>query len=41
MAAFDFGLKVDPQLFDQQFNAPVSVNSQDFKRNVCGAAAGT
>ncbi len=32
MAAFDFGLKVDPQLFDQQFNAPVSVNSQDYIR---------
>jgi hypothetical protein len=30
MAAFDFGVKVDPQLFDRQLNAPCTLNVQDY-----------
>jgi len=30
MAAFDFGLKVNPQLFDQQLNATVTIHVQDY-----------
>jgi uncharacterized membrane protein len=30
MAAFDFGSKVDPQLFDKQLNTPCTVNVQDY-----------
>ncbi len=29
MAAFDFGVKVDPQVFDRQFNASYSLNVQE------------
>ena len=32
MAAFDFGDKFDPQLFIQQLNASVTVNTQDYVR---------
>jgi hypothetical protein len=30
MAAFDFGVKVDPQLFDRQLNAPCTLNVQHY-----------
>ena len=30
MAAFDFGNKVDPQLFNQQLNASVTLHVQDY-----------
>ena len=30
MAAFDFGNKVDPQLFDKQLNQPCTINVQDY-----------
>ena len=30
MAAFDFGVKVDPQLFDPQLNASVNLHIQDY-----------
>jgi hypothetical protein len=30
MAAFDFGTKVDPQLFDKQLNASVTLHVQDY-----------
>ena len=29
MAAFDFGAKIDPQLFDKQLNASVTIHIQD------------
>ena len=32
MAAFDFGNKFDPQLFEQKLNASVTVNAQDYVR---------
>ncbi|MBZ4218652.1 MAG: hypothetical protein LAC69_00475 [Chlorobium sp.] len=30
MASFDFGVKVDPQVFEQQINTSVTVNIQDY-----------
>jgi hypothetical protein len=30
MASFDFGVKVDPQVFEQQINTSVTVNLQDY-----------
>ncbi len=30
MGAFDFGVKVDPQVFDRQLNAPCSLNVQEY-----------
>jgi len=32
MAAFDFGVKVDPHLFDKQLNASVTIHIQDYIR---------
>ena len=32
MAAFDFGVKVDPQVFDRQLNASCTLNVQDYIR---------
>ncbi len=32
MAAFDFGAKIDPQLFDKQLNASVTIHIQDYIR---------
>lgn len=32
MAAFDFGVKVDPHLFDKQLNASVTMHIQDYIR---------
>ena len=30
MAAFDFGLKVDPQVFERQLNSPCTLNVQEY-----------
>ena len=30
MAAFDYGVKIDPQLFDKQLNVAFTINIQEY-----------